>query len=652
MCVTPACSLDDPLHKCELLCMSVLKTLVATANDESSSTAQNKTARSQLLRLSTHNVDNAFFDVEFGCNPFGILAATPPDLMHMFELGILSYLLQIFVGTMTPTVKEELDAYMDRLFQNIRSSERANHYRYDFTRGATSLTLLNAHHWPGLTMVYLITLLTEEGKKICKSSFTENGCVEIPVYLDKAFPTHTSKPSKLSLDEMLDILSPPDEEEEGEEEGAESEEDEEEESEDSDEGEGEDTDPEDSEEETEEIEEEPTENGGGIEEEAGIKKEPVPKKRKVATPLPCSRAQFVGLLEDLLIFHAWYKNGSPLTLASNATAKRKVSTKIRRLVLKIVTLCPRTDGYGWRIQKLHDLLHAVLFMELFGSMENMDASHGERGLKTWVKIPAKTCQKRGQKTFLDQLSKRVHEGTIMGKAKISKELFHQVPTHVATQRKISCEDSFIVGKPSCVVDRETLECTWLGKAEKQTIRTLHSVVLLFLRKQWREVSPVQERCQFYTEARHKGEQLRAHPDFTQSGSGPWYDYVIINFEGEEYPAKLLCFFKRHTVDSTTTEGDPFAIVHSCALLEKTMGKTVTDRKASLRKLRITEKWQLDTTPCRVHGGHKPKLYCVPLESVQRRVLVFEENPGLMERWEKPPCIWVMDSRKDEWHKHF
>jgi hypothetical protein len=35
------------------------------------------------------------------------------------------------------------------------------------------------------------------------------------------------------------------------------------------------------------------------------------EKKKKAEPLPCSHSQFVGLLQDLLVFHAWYKCGAP-----------------------------------------------------------------------------------------------------------------------------------------------------------------------------------------------------------------------------------------------------------------------------------------------------------------------------------------------------
>jgi hypothetical protein len=40
-----------------------------------------------LDAMSAHRCDNAFFDIEFGHNPFGIMLATPSDMMHLFKLA-------------------------------------------------------------------------------------------------------------------------------------------------------------------------------------------------------------------------------------------------------------------------------------------------------------------------------------------------------------------------------------------------------------------------------------------------------------------------------------------------------------------------------------------------------------------------------------
>jgi hypothetical protein len=50
-----------------------------------------------LDAMSAHHCDNAFFDVKFGCNPFGITLATPSNMMHLFESGIVKHVCQTFV---------------------------------------------------------------------------------------------------------------------------------------------------------------------------------------------------------------------------------------------------------------------------------------------------------------------------------------------------------------------------------------------------------------------------------------------------------------------------------------------------------------------------------------------------------------------------
>jgi hypothetical protein len=79
---------------------------------------------------------------------------------------------------------------------------------------------------------------------------------------------------------------------------------------------------------------------------------------------------------------------------------------LRKLVHKIVTLCPRKDGNKWKLQKLHDLLHLVSGLYLFVHAKNFDAGRGERLLKDFFKIYASRSQERGRNIFISQVSKR------------------------------------------------------------------------------------------------------------------------------------------------------------------------------------------------------------------------------------------------------
>jgi hypothetical protein len=47
-----------------------------------------------LDAMSAHHCDNAFFDIKFHHNPFGITLATPSDMMHLFELDIGKHVCQ------------------------------------------------------------------------------------------------------------------------------------------------------------------------------------------------------------------------------------------------------------------------------------------------------------------------------------------------------------------------------------------------------------------------------------------------------------------------------------------------------------------------------------------------------------------------------
>jgi hypothetical protein len=58
-----------------------------------------------LDTMSAHRCDNAFFDIKFGHNPFGITLATPSDMMLLFKLGIVKHVCQTFVNSMSTNVR-------------------------------------------------------------------------------------------------------------------------------------------------------------------------------------------------------------------------------------------------------------------------------------------------------------------------------------------------------------------------------------------------------------------------------------------------------------------------------------------------------------------------------------------------------------------
>jgi len=132
------------------------------------------------------------------------------------------------------------------------------------------------------------------------------------------------------------------------------------------------------------------------------------KRNKHVTPLPCSRHQFVYLSEEMLAFHAWYKFGDPpITPMSVPEDMDEVLLAIRKLIASITTYCPREEGNGWDLQKLHEMLHIPMNLWMFQHSANTNAGHGKRLLKHFFKHASITSQQHGPNVFIRQVAQRV-----------------------------------------------------------------------------------------------------------------------------------------------------------------------------------------------------------------------------------------------------
>ena len=113
--------------------------------------------------ISMHISNNPWFDLDYGANEYGLLSATPTDMMHLFDLGIIKYVVECFIQTMTDSTRMKLDNYMSQSFQSHRSSESKHQLRINFTKGITSVSMLTAKEWSGLLFSIFQCLLTHKG---------------------------------------------------------------------------------------------------------------------------------------------------------------------------------------------------------------------------------------------------------------------------------------------------------------------------------------------------------------------------------------------------------------------------------------------------------------------------------------------------------
>jgi hypothetical protein len=122
LCITPLVHLDDPMWECPLIRSSDILTLYQRATSLSQSEQERKAYRLALAATSTHIVDGALYNLDYGSNDLGATFATPTDMMHACESGLFPGILKIFTSSMTTSVRVKMDMLVEKLFLPICST--------------------------------------------------------------------------------------------------------------------------------------------------------------------------------------------------------------------------------------------------------------------------------------------------------------------------------------------------------------------------------------------------------------------------------------------------------------------------------------------------------------------------------------------------
>ena len=113
------------------------------------------------------------------------------------------------------------------------------------------------------------------------------------------------------------------------------------------------------------------------------------------------------LLEQELAFDAWCSKG-PFWSPNESSSKEPLyRAKIAEMVRLLKKTVPRESGYGWKLQKTHEILHIPEYVTKFGHSRNFDSGHGESALKEKAKKPSHTAQKRSYNQFQEQVCDRI-----------------------------------------------------------------------------------------------------------------------------------------------------------------------------------------------------------------------------------------------------
>jgi hypothetical protein len=603
--------------------------------------------------MSTHAGDNILFELMYGANRFGITLATPTDMMHACESGLIKYINKVFVSSMPLSVQVEVDKLIEKLFVGNQQAGKNRFSRTNFDGGACSLTMLSSHHWPGMTTAFLVMLLTTEGKLACKDcfAFKDGDDAPDPDYdWDRAPSLNIRKAYKPPIIKEEELYAALDSEI------------------DSDDGSDMSTDYDaDCDDEWMYDTDDDDDDNFIID---GGKKVIVPKK---TTPLQCSYRQFVDLLQEVLSFHAWYRYGDPpFDHDPDQEWIDEIQLRIRQMIARIITYCPRESGYGWNIQKLHDHLHLVIYLLFFHHAMNWDAGRGERLLKPFFKDTAVTCQQRNTDVFVTQLAARAQEKLVLAKALLSRSRKASYEAIIKSRKELQEEQIRPVSYTFPVrlgfkltFHNSDVKCSFQWEGSNQMTQ-VHPVILWWMSRNWNDVAPevgiTTLRCK--TECRYQGpgdERLyRAHPNY--QGNGERYDWAMVDFgEHGKFPSRLLLFYQKHdpvfdeATGNVTTSG-MHAIVHTCEYRTETL----EDRREKLHETRLCSRWVAESKPnlrstSRGNGGRRtnvPVLRTVPVESLDEHVYVIDENPGLQEEWTGEKVVWSLHDQRTVWSTVF
>jgi hypothetical protein len=259
-------------------------------------------------------------------------------------------------------------------------------------------------------------------------------------------------------------------------------------------------------------------------------------------PNPTMQDDKLFCLELMLCFHAWVSYG-PFTELYNEASYTKTDQCVRDLASLLVTTCARQEGWGWKLQKFHDL-----FVHLISDIRDMKSGYAlhmglvERMHKFFAKIPACTAQKRGQFKYLSQVASRLQEQQMLNQAR------YMYQADVIPQQEKDTKKGHSMRRASARVlvkkgnTNHDPVYLWLGSNGPQhgihplitnSVRTLLGagddpsngyLASDFLIRQSNGALVTN----LYTEANLDGRLFRCHPDHQKEG--PWYDWVMVTWE--------------------------------------------------------------------------------------------------------------------------
>ena len=652
-CYTPFLQLSLPREPINCNWVLQMDQRILTNDCEDPGKEDDVILRENLKAVSTIRCDSIMFDLNYGRHQWGQFFACTVDLMHAFESGVVVHVIKAFVSGMSTKTQGKVDDMVDHMFGKHRSSEKDTFPRTNFAKGCTNMKLLQAFEWPGLLVVYLVMSQTYRGRSILKYRFDDKDArYKIRVQQWKAKLAKKAERTALlrggghhaGFAEVgtAAVTASEDEDEE------------------------------------EDLTMEDTQDV-----------EQLPR---------CTVNKFVCLMDQLLTFHAYYKQMF-FWKKGDRGAEIHLHEALMTTLQCLTSTLVRQNGSGWNLQKVHEVFfHLTRQIAELGRPNNTDCQVGERGLKVWGKHDANQTNKGSVSQFTEQVCKRVCENRTLSRAQMAMDIQSKKTSLEGVRKDYiepNCDNPMcpdgMVGLPKYKVHMKeigsvdglltyTMSCDWKHNKERTSHLAIPETILnLFKEAYFTEQDNDDEpsnsledmlaysermKCSIhgYTEYMRNGKRYRAHPNHNDAGQ--WYDWAVItdpNYEttmSEKHPknpnSSEALFESQSTLDEWYGEdghyvparivalykhpdnGEDWAVVHPCR-----QRQNKNDERSSI----ITESWHLASIRVNVtitNDNNKqttgqrqlPMYNLIRGTDIVDRVRVYMEDYRIQEDW---PC---------------
>jgi hypothetical protein len=122
--------------------------------------------------LSFHNIENAFWNISFGANGYGIYQHCPPENLHSIKEGRFTYLLKGLVDQLSGKriALAELDSLFQEISKHCKHQSDHNFPRMSIPFGFSNMSKATGDEKEGLLIVMILLMESVRGKGTFKKA--------------------------------------------------------------------------------------------------------------------------------------------------------------------------------------------------------------------------------------------------------------------------------------------------------------------------------------------------------------------------------------------------------------------------------------------------------------------------------------------------